>query len=151
MQPLKDVSTMTTLDFASRFSNGDRALPSDLQALLLFLQEDISQHGQRPEAQDGGNAHHLIVIQAEVLFAIAKEDLNLPACGDMSEQGLGIGIEITRSPRACLCQWGRKLPTHDHDLAAIELAHRGGEHMHIDHLATSPAHSLAHSAQLHSR
>jgi len=47
MQPLEDVSTMAALDFASRFSNGDRALPLDLQAVLLFLQEDISQHGQR--------------------------------------------------------------------------------------------------------
>src|SRR5438034_658267 len=105
MQPLEDVSTMAALDFASRFSNGDRTLPLDLQAMLLFLQEYIGHHRQGPEAQDGGGAHHLIVIQAEFLFAIAEEDLNLPACGEMGEQGLGISIQITRSPRACLCQW----------------------------------------------
>jgi hypothetical protein len=72
MQPLEDVSTKAALDFASRFFNGDKALPLDLQAVLLFLEEDISQHGQSREAQDGGGAHHLIVIQAEFLFAIAR-------------------------------------------------------------------------------
>lgn len=70
---------MAALDFAARFSNGDRALPLDLQAVLLFLQEDISQHGQRPEAQDGGGAHHLIVIQAEFLFAIARSAPQSPS------------------------------------------------------------------------
>ncbi len=79
MQPLEDVSTMAALDFASRFSNGDRALPLDLQAVLLFLEEDISQHGQSPEAQDGGGAHQLIVVQAEFLFAIARSGPQSPS------------------------------------------------------------------------
>src|SRR6266571_9025830 len=113
MQPLKDVSTKAALDFAARFSNGDRALPLELQAVLLFLEEDIRQQGQRPETQDGGGAHHLIVIQAEFLFAIAKEHLNLPTCRDMSEQGLRISLEIAGCPKARLCQRSIQRVTYD--------------------------------------
>ena len=52
-------------------------LPLFLQAVALFLQEDIGQHRQGPEAHDGGGTHHLILIPAQFFLAIAKEDLDL--------------------------------------------------------------------------
>lgn len=94
MQPLEDVSTMAALDFASRFSNGNRALPRDPQALLFFLQKDVGEHRQRPKPQNGRSAHQLIVVQAEFLLAITQEHLDVPACRDMREQGLFVSIQI---------------------------------------------------------
>jgi hypothetical protein len=37
MEPLKQAAPMATLDLASSFANGHRALPRETQALLLFL------------------------------------------------------------------------------------------------------------------
>jgi hypothetical protein len=84
MKPQKQQATMTALDFLARLANGDRTLPLLLQAVLLFLQEDIGHHRQRPEAQDGSRAQQLIVIQANFFLAIREEDLDVEAerrCG----------------------------------------------------------------------
>jgi hypothetical protein len=94
MQPLKQTATMATLDLASSFANGNRALPRDLQALLFFLQKDVGEHRQRPKPQNGRSAHQLIVVQAEFLLAITQENLDVPACRDMREQGLFVSIQI---------------------------------------------------------
>jgi hypothetical protein len=42
-EPEKQQATMTTLDFVACLANGDRALPLLLQAVLLFLQQDVGQ------------------------------------------------------------------------------------------------------------
>ncbi len=102
-EPEKDTATLATLDFAASFSNGDRAL---LQAVLLFLQEDVGKPRQGPEAQDGGGTHHLIVVQAQFLFAVAEKHLDVPACSDMGEQGLGVAFQITGGPEPCLGERG---------------------------------------------
>ena len=94
MQPLKQTATMATLDLASSFANGNRALPRDPQALLFFLQKDVGEHRQRPKPQHGRSAHQLIVVQAEFLLAITQENLDVPACRDMREQGLFVSIQI---------------------------------------------------------
>lgn len=70
---------MPTLYFTPRLANGDMALPLCLQARALFFQEDISEQSQCPETHDGRGAHQLILIQAQFLFAITKEDLNVPS------------------------------------------------------------------------
>ena len=108
MQPLEDVSTLAALDFASRFSNGDRALPLDLQAVLLFLQDGIRKPRQSPEAQDDGGTHHLRVVQAQFLFAVAKKHLDVPACSDMGQQGLGVSLQIDFWPRTVPGRAGQK-------------------------------------------
>ena len=65
MKPIEQVPPMAALDFTPSLPNGDRALPLRLQAVALFLQEDIGQHGQAPEAHNGTCAHQLILIQAQ--------------------------------------------------------------------------------------
>src|SRR5436305_13424207 len=79
MKPDKQMPPMATLDFPPSLSDGDRALPLRLQTGALFLQEDIGQHGQGPEAHDGGGTHQLILVQAQLLFAIAQEVFYGPA------------------------------------------------------------------------
>src|SRR5260370_39806259 len=91
---------MAALDLAASFANGDRTLPLLLQAVLLVFQEDVGEHGQRPQAQDGGGAHQLIVIQAQFLFAGACENLDVPARRDMGKQRLGISLQIDFWPRS---------------------------------------------------
>ena len=60
MKPLKDQATMATLDLTASLAKGNRALPLLLQATLLFFQENVSQHRQRPEAYKSCGVHQLI-------------------------------------------------------------------------------------------
>src|SRR6266496_3044464 len=53
MKPVEQMSSMATLDFTPSLPDGQRALPLRLQAVALFLEEDIGQHGQGPETHDG--------------------------------------------------------------------------------------------------
>ena len=74
MKPIKQMSAMASLDLTTSLANGDMRMPLRLQALAFFLQEDIGQHGQGPEAYDSQCSHQLILIQPQFFFAIAKED-----------------------------------------------------------------------------
>ena len=89
MQSLKDKPTLATLDLAASFAQSHGALPLHLQAVLLFLQESIGQHRQGPEAQDGGSAHQLIVVQAEFLFAVARSAPQSPSVRRYGRAGSG--------------------------------------------------------------
>src|SRR5882757_6365554 len=102
MEPLKQAATMATLDLASSFANAHGALPRASQALLFFLQKDVGEQTQRPKPQNGRSTHQLILIQTQFLFAIAEENLDVPTCRDMSEQDLGVCLQITRCPIARL-------------------------------------------------
>src|SRR5207248_6132657 len=79
MKPIEHLTTMAALDFTACLPNGSWALPLCLQARAFFLQKDIGEHRQRPEAHNRQRAHQLIVIQAQFLFAIAKEHLDVEA------------------------------------------------------------------------
>src|SRR5712691_10533762 len=102
MQPHKQAATMATLDLASSFANGDRALPRDTQALLFFLQKDVGEHRQRPKPQNGRSIHQLIMVQAQFLLAIAEEDLDIPSCRDMRQQRLPVCFQVAEGPVPCL-------------------------------------------------
>jgi len=100
MKPLKDQATMATLDLTTSLAKGNRALPLLLQAALLFFQESVSQHRQRPEAYKSCGVHQLRVIQAQLFFPILEENLNVPACRDMAEQSGRVGFQIDFWPRS---------------------------------------------------
>src|SRR5262245_17297029 len=121
MKPVKDMATLATLDFTTCISNGDMTLPSLLEASTLFLKEDIGQHGQSPEAEDGGRTHELIVIQAKLFLAVAKEHFDVPPSRDMDKQRLWVSFQITGSEVACLRKWIIKRSSYNHHLTAIEL------------------------------
>src|SRR5712691_11294009 len=131
MKPIEHMPTMTALDLTPSFANSDMALPLLLQAVALFLQEDIGEHRQGPEAHNGDRAHHLILIQAQFFLAITKEYLDVPTGSDMHEQGFWMGFQITGGPIACLRERGIQRLTHNDHLAAVEFAHPRGHHMHI--------------------
>src|SRR6266699_775721 len=137
MEPLKHMATMTTLDLTSSFANGDWALPRGLQALLFFLKKDVSEQSHRPKPHNGRSTHQLIVVQAQFLFAIAEENLNVPACRDMCEQSLGVCFQITRCEVVCLGERSIQPVAHDHDLTAIELAHARRHDMDVHLLAAT--------------
>ncbi len=138
MQPLEDVSTMAALDFASRFSNSDRALPLHLQAVLLFLQECIGQHSQGTtsagwrwrSSPDSGPGRVPLCYRAIWTSISQRAEIWASRVWTLASRSL------ETQARACASGAGSRV-THDHDLAALELADRGGEHMHIHHLATS--------------
>src|SRR5712692_659887 len=131
MKPIEHMPTMAALDFLPSLTNSDMTLPLCLQAVALFLQEDIGQHRQRPEAHDGRRAHHLILIPAQFFLAITKEDLDVPAGSDMDEQHLRGSFQIAGGPIAGLRERGIQRLAHDHDLTEVEFAHACGHHMHI--------------------
>src|SRR5712671_6002556 len=106
MKPIEDLSTMPTLHFTPCLANRDMTMPLCLQARTLFLQEDISEHRQRPEAHNSDRTHQLILVQAQLFFAIAKEHLNVPASCDRHEQELCRGLQIAGSPVARLRERG---------------------------------------------
>jgi hypothetical protein len=137
MEPLKQTATLATLDLASSFANGHWTLPQNTQALLFFLKKDIGEQSQRPKPQNGRNTHQLIVIQAQFLFAIAEENLNIPACRDMYEQGLSIRFQITGCEVTCLRERGIQRVAHNHALTAIKLAHTRGNDMDVHLLAAA--------------
>ncbi len=137
MQPLKQAATMATLDLASSFTNGNWALPHGSQALLLFLQKDGGEQRQRPKPHNGRRAHQLIVVQAELLFAIAEEHLDVPTSRDMREQRLGVCLHIAGGPVPRLGERGVQRVAYDHDLTAIERAHAGGHDMDVDRLCAA--------------
>src|SRR2546421_4854393 len=119
MKPIEHMSPMTALDFTACLPNSDMTLPLHLQAVALFLQKDIGQHGQRPEAHNGYRTHQLILIQVQLFFAIAKEHLNLPARGDMHEQELCRRLQIAGSEVTRLRERGIQRVAHDHYLTAV--------------------------------
>src|SRR5260221_14356796 len=86
MKPSEQMSSMATLDFTASLPDGNRALPLRLQAVALFLQEDIGKPRQRPETHNGGGAHQVVGIQAPLLFAPAKEPLDVPPPHDIGKQ-----------------------------------------------------------------
>src|SRR6266851_5257956 len=95
MKPIEHMSAMAALDLTPGLANSDLTLPLLLQAVALFLQEDIGEHRQGPEAHNSSGAHHLILVQAQFFLAIAKEHLDVPTGRDMHEQGLWMGFQIT--------------------------------------------------------
>ena len=111
MKPIEQVSVMATLDLMAGLPNGNMALPLGLQTVALFLQEDIGQHRQVPEAHNRDRAHQLILVQPQLFFAIAKENLNIPARCDMHQQQRGLRLQIAGSPVTCLREAGH--PTTD--------------------------------------
>ncbi len=131
---------MTTLDSPLRLANGDLALPLCLQAISLLLHEDIGKHCQGLEAHNGGGTHELVVIQAQFLLAITKKHFDVPPRRDVRQQRLRIRFQIAGRPVARLQERSLQEPTHDHDLATIELAHPRGHDMHVYlALASGPA------------
>jgi hypothetical protein len=94
MKPVEQMPPMAALDLPSGFANGDVALPLFLQTVALFLQKDIGQHRQRPEAHNSGGAHQLILVQAQFFLAISKEDFDIPTCRDVREQHLWTRFQV---------------------------------------------------------
>src|SRR5690348_5272984 len=123
MKPIKHMPTMATLDFPPGLPDSDMALPLCLQASAFFLQKDIGEHHQGPEAHNGLDTHQLVLIQAQFFFAITKEDFDVPASSDVREQHLWAGFQITGSPIACLRHWGIQGLTYDHNLTPVQAAH----------------------------
>src|SRR5712692_10482029 len=82
MKPIEHMSAMAALDLTPGLANSDLTLPLLLQAVALFLQEDIGEHRQGPEAHNSSGAHHLILVQAQFFLAIAKEHLDVPTGRD---------------------------------------------------------------------
>src|SRR5258708_29244929 len=117
MKPSEQMSSMATLDFTASRPDGNRALPLRLQAVALFLQEDIGKPRQRPETHNGGGAHQLIVIQAQLFFAIPKEHLDVPARRDMGKQQLWTGLQVARREVTCPRDRSNQRPAPDHDFA----------------------------------
>ncbi len=122
MKPIEDRATMATLDVAPSLANGHRALTLLLQPVALFLQEDVRQQGQRPETQERRGTHQLIVVQTQFFLAIAKKHLDVPALGDMLQQGGGIGLQITGGPIACLRERLLQGPAHN-DLLSLGMSY----------------------------
>src|SRR5258708_12115947 len=100
MKSSEQMSSMATLDFTASLPDGNRALPLRLQAVALFLQEDIGQHRQRPETHNGGGAHQLIVIQAPPFFANPKKNPEVPAPPDMGQHALCTRLQGRDRPHA---------------------------------------------------
>src|SRR5438045_2773315 len=73
MKPVEQMSSMATLDVTPSLPDGNRVLRLRRPPVALFLQEDRGQHRQRPETHAGGRAHQLILVHAQLFFAIAKE------------------------------------------------------------------------------
>src|SRR5207245_11562249 len=102
MKPVEYLSTMVGVGLPSGVANGDMALPLFWQAVAIFLQKDVGQHGEGPEAHKSSGAHQLILVQAQFFLAISKEHLDVPPCGDVLEQYLWIRFQVTGSPIAGL-------------------------------------------------
>jgi hypothetical protein len=137
MQPVKQTTTMATLDFASTFANGRWALPPDLQTVLLFFQKDVDQQSQSPEAHQSLGAHELVMVQSKLFFAVGEEDFNVPARREMGKQGVRIRIQIAGGPIPRLRERSRERMAHDHHLATVQLAYPGGYHMDVDRFAAA--------------
>jgi hypothetical protein len=84
------------------------------------------------QAHNGARAHQVILVQAQLFFAIAKEHLDVPKRCDMPEQYLWRSLQGTRSPVARLRERSIQRLPYDHHLARVELAHAGGNDMYID-------------------
>jgi len=129
MQPAQQAMTMATRDLASGFATGHWAWPSDLHAVLFFLQKDGDQQSQNPEAHQGLSAHHLGMVQPTLLFSIDEENLTVPTRREMGEQGFRIRFQRTGSPGASLGERSRERVAHTHDLATGPCASSGRDHM----------------------
>src|SRR5574341_1318763 len=66
------------------------------------------------------------------VFGVAKEDLNRPARGNMTDEREQIGSQIAGSPVTHCLERTIQAGTSDDDLALVELANAGRDHMDID-------------------
>lgn len=53
--------------------------PLGLETVPLLVQKVGQTRHQRPEADDGGGAHHLVGVAAQQVFVILEERLDVPA------------------------------------------------------------------------
>jgi len=63
---------MPTLDLASGITQGYMRLAVVLKPGTFFVQEGVGGHDERPEAQDGGGVHKLVLVEAEQVFGITE-------------------------------------------------------------------------------
>src|SRR5260370_3770583 len=97
------------------------ALLLSAQKGSLVVEEDISGHDQSPEANNGGSGHELIMVDAKHVFGVLEEDLNLPAHGNMVDQGDQVRLQIAGGPVADGFGWAIQAGADDNDLAAVQL------------------------------
>ena len=112
-------------------TQGDVDVAVRRQPSPLLIQKRIGSQRQDPEPHQCGGAEHLILIQAEEVFAIGEEDFDGPPGSNMLDESWQVGFQIARGPLTRLSLQGF---TEDDHLAAIERAHACGHHMDVDEL-----------------
>src|SRR3989304_516769 len=123
MNPIHDVTPMPALHFTTGVTKRNMDVLLTLQAVTLFIQENVSSHNERPKAQDSGGIHELVVVKTQQVFGVAEQDFDVPTGSDMLEQGHRIGVQITGGPVAHRLERTVQGETSDDDLTGVEFAH----------------------------
>lgn len=53
-------------------ADGPMGVRVELKPGTFFVQEGVGGHDERPEAQDGGGVHKLVLVEAEQVFGITE-------------------------------------------------------------------------------
>jgi len=78
MNPVDHMTPVPTLNFAPSIAEGDVATTLAVQPGTLFIQESVNGHNERPETQDGGGIHELVLVETQQVFGITEQDLDVP-------------------------------------------------------------------------
>ena len=84
---------MLTLQVSTGTAEGKVFFPPlFLKMGTMFIEQVGQAENRRPEANDGGGPHQLVMICTQQVFDVLEEDLDLPADGEDVEHRLGVGI-----------------------------------------------------------
>src|SRR3989304_352243 len=98
MNPVHHMTPVPTLHLTAGVTESDMGVLLMVQSGTLLVKERVSGHDERPEAQDGGGLHELVLVETKQVFGIAEQDLDVPSRGDMIDQGRPIGFQVTGGP-----------------------------------------------------
>src|SRR5579859_7608312 len=110
---------MGTLNGTARFANTDGLLLFETQSGALFIEKNVGDHDQSPEAKNGGSGHELVMVDTQDIFGVLKEDLNLPSSGDVLDQAHQVGLQIAGGPVTDGFGRAREAGADNDDLTAI--------------------------------
>jgi hypothetical protein len=90
MNPIQQMTPMPTLYLTTCIPQCNMGLLSIPQAGTFLVKERVGGHDERPKTNDSGGRHQLVLVQAQQVFGIAEQNLNVPAGCDVIQQGCRI-------------------------------------------------------------
>ncbi len=123
---------MQVLDGLTGLADREMAVLLSAEPRALLVKKDLSDHNEGPEAENGVYRQQRVMVQAEQVLTVFKEALNLPAHGNVLNQGQQVSGQITGCPETKRLGWAIQAGAADDQLTTLQLANTGRADMDED-------------------